>query len=156
MPFVNFYLDLYQDPIQNKKYIGVHISMTHPKTCVTVSYMLAARAYSPSFAERNEEEASWLIYDWELVIFDDFGIKEDYLLAASEDSGSDVKRAMDIHFETNILREWCISHLINRALVDAFGTCEGKNNSKNPEACAVFDALRNLIEGLNKSKQLKL
>jgi hypothetical protein len=42
------------------------------------------------------------------------------VLTGSGDSGSDVKRAMEVLLGT--LREWCVSHLINLALVDAFGT----------------------------------
>jgi hypothetical protein len=80
------------------------------------------RGYNPDYAERNSLQASDLLHTWTKGILLEFGIDiSTWVLTGSGDSGSDVKRAMDKLMEA--LREWCVSHLINLALVDAFGTC---------------------------------
>jgi hypothetical protein len=155
LPFLAFNLDLYQDPVQNLKYLAIRISWTNPKTNVLASYPLAMREYSQTFAERQVDCASKILYTWAKVVFLDFGIQEHELLAGSGDGGSDVKKAMDTYF-TMLLREWCLAHLLNRALIDAFGGSVDKTKSKNKEARKVIDACKKTIETLNKSTDLKL
>jgi hypothetical protein len=128
IPFLSFNLDLYQNSIQNTKYIALRISWDLRGS--QYSRNLAIREYNPSYHEREEEQASELLNKWTRAILGEFGI--DFfrdVLTGSGDSGSDVKRAMEVLLGT--LREWCVSHLINLALVDAFGTSVDLRKSKN-------------------------
>jgi hypothetical protein len=118
IPFLSFNLNLYQNSIQNKKYIALHISWDLRGT--QLSRNLAMREYNPSCHEREEEQASELSSKQTRAILRETGtVFFCNVLTGSGDSGSDVNRAMGVLLGT--LREWCISHFINLALVDAFG-----------------------------------
>jgi hypothetical protein len=52
--------------------------------------------------------------------------------------------------------EWCIAHLLNCALVEAFGICVDKKASKNPECRDILSLVKKVIEGLNKSMRKKV
>jgi hypothetical protein len=51
--------------------------------------------------------------------------------------------------------EWCVSHLIHRALADTFGTEIDGAKSKNREARSVITKCRSMVESVNKSDGLK-
>ena len=81
------------------------------------------------------------------MVLVEFNIDLDDILTSSTDSGSNIKRALDVVFKT--LREWCTSHLLNISLVDAFGTCVDK------KARAIFSRVRRFIELVNKPGMFK-
>jgi len=152
LPFMSLNLDLYQNSIQNKKYLCLRIS--YDFNGCQMSRNIAMREYSPSYLEREKEQASALLWKWVEAILLQFGINDATdILTGSGDSGSDVKRVMDVLMEA--FREWCVSHLINLALVDAFGTSVDKKNSKNVQSREVFDTCRKVMESVNKSTSLK-
>jgi hypothetical protein len=102
---------------------------------------------------RNELNCS-LLADWASGILLEFGINVGrHVLATTSDSGSDVKRALEKVL--GIYREWCVSHLIHRALVDAFGADIDGKKSKNKEARDVMTKCRSTVESVNKSDGLK-
>jgi hypothetical protein len=47
-----------------------------------------------------------------------FRITDDMVLPGAGDSGSDVRKVMQEHVGTHGLREWCISHMLNRCFID--------------------------------------
>ena len=61
------------------------------------------------------------------------------ILTTSDDSVSDVKKVQETYFLS--LREWCVSHLINAALVESFGTSEHKPMPKNLEARSFIEKM---------------
>ncbi len=75
------------------------------------------------------------------------------VLTSTSDSGSDVKRTLDILI--NAWWEWCISHLIHLALTKTFGTSIDPNNSKNVDASCFFQRIKKVIEAVNKSEYLQ-
>jgi len=75
------------------------------------------------------------------------------VLISTSDSGSDVKCTLDILI--NVWWEWCISHLIHLALMEAFSTLIDLNNSKNVDACCFFQRIKKVIEVVNKSEYLQ-
>lgn len=152
IPFVALNIDLYQHPRQNKKYLALRTTWTFAGAIE--SFNLAVRGYSPSFEERRQQQASDLLKDWTDAVLLEFGIdREKHVLSATSDSGSDVRRALDT--SASLLREWCLAHLMNLCLVDAFGMSLNPNKSKNPAARNIVTKVRSLIETVNKSGGLK-
>ncbi|KAH8933905.1 hypothetical protein BDL97_18G055500 [Sphagnum fallax] len=100
------------------------------------------------------EQLSTILHEWSLGILEEFGIKVMLdVLTSTSDSGSDVKRTLDILIDA--WREWCISHLIRLALMEAFGTSIDPNNSKNVDARCFFQRIKKVIEVVNKSEYLQ-
>jgi hypothetical protein len=88
-------------------------------------------------------------------ILEEFGVnpREDVLTSCT-DSGSDVKRALEVVFPTHC--EWCISHVLHLALADAFRSHIDPNKTKNGEVHELMNACRKVVETVNKSKLLKI
>jgi len=102
-----------------------------------------------------KERASDLLVDWMKLILNEFDIDaEDNVLTSCTDSGSDVKRALEVVFPT--IREWCVSHFLHLALADAFGSHVDPNKTKNSEVRDLLNSCRKVIETVNKSKLLKV
>lgn len=112
------------------------------------SYNLAVRHYRPSAPDGVNEQASNLLKSWASPIADEFGIDiENDMLTSSTDSGSDIKRAIEVVLKVH--SERCISHVCHLALVDSFGTTLDPSKSKNPDARQVTNSRRKIIETLN-------
>jgi hypothetical protein len=126
MPFICVNLDLYQDPRQNKKYMALRISWVDGVSAKLKSRLIGARHYNPTYREKNEQQASSLLAKWYKVVVGDFDITDDMVLGGSGDHGSDVKKVMEDHCGKHGCQEWCISHMVNVAFQEAFGTCNDK------------------------------
>ncbi len=146
-------LDLIQTEVQNKKLIGVKVTYIHHGAMV--SWNLAVRAYNPTAKQmEGEKKASELLMDWCKLILQEYNIHpEKHILTSCSDSGSDVKRALEVVFPTH--REWCVSHLTHLALADAFGSSVDPSKTKNADIRRVLNDCRKVIETVNKSKVLK-
>jgi hypothetical protein len=139
--------------VQNKKMIGVRVSYIHNGQMK--SWNLAVRAFSPTLEDlEGGKTASELIMRWCRVILHEYNISmEMQVLTSCTDSGSDVKRAMEVLLPT--MREWCISHLTHLVLADAFGSSVDPKKTKNSEVCHFITKCHKVIEKINKSKRLK-
>jgi hypothetical protein len=153
VPFLSVSLDLIQNAVQNKKLIGLRVSYTIGPSLT--SWNLAVHGYNPSEDEVTNERKSDLLVDWMKMILDEFDIDaEDNVLTSCTDSGSDVKRALEVVFPT--IREWCVSHFLHLALADAFGSHVDPNKTKNSEVCDLLNSCHKVIETVNKSKLLQV
>jgi hypothetical protein len=120
IPFLSVSLDLIQNAVQNKKLIGVRVSYIRGQDMK--SWNLAVRGYNPTEQEVREGKASALLINWLGYIMREYDIDpEVHVLTSCTDSGSDVKRALEVELPTH--REWCVSHLIHLALGDAVTVC---------------------------------
>jgi len=129
IPFLSVSLDLIQNAVQNKKLIGVRVSYIRGQDMK--SWNLAVRGYNPTEQEVREGKASALLINWLGYIMREYDIDPEVnVLTSCTDSGSDVKRALEVELPTH--REWCVSHLIHLALGDAFGSSvDPKKNQKH-------------------------
>jgi len=153
VPFLSVSLDLIQNAVQNKKLIGLRVSYAFGGSLV--SWNLAVRGYNPSAESVANIRASDLLVEWMKLILQEFHITaDDHVLTSCTDSGSDVKRALEVVFPT--IREWCVSHLLHLALADAFGSSVDPNKTKNSEVRDLMSSCRKVIETVNKSKLLKI
>jgi hypothetical protein len=127
MPFVCVNLDLYQDPRQNKKYMAIRISWVDTVAAKLLSRLIGACHYNPTYQERCASKASAILAKWyRSVMTEDYDITDDMVLGGTGDHGSDVKKVMREHCGTHGFQEWCISHMLNCAFQDSFGTCTDK------------------------------
>jgi len=118
--------------VQNKKMIGVRVSYIHNGQMK--SWNLAVRAFNPTLEEiEGGKTAPELIMRWCRVILHEYNI----IMEPCTDLGSDIKRAMEVMILT--MREWCISHLTNLALADAFGSLLDPKKSKNSDVCLIIN-----------------
>ncbi len=153
IPFLSVSLDLIQNAVQNKKLIGLRVSYAYGTSLR--SWNLACRGYNPTADQVAGDRASDLLVDWMKMILKEFQIEaEDDVLTSCTDSGSDVKRALEVVFPT--IREWCVSHLLHLALADAFGSHVDPKKTKNSEVRELMNSCRKVIETVNKSKLLKI
>jgi hypothetical protein len=153
IPFLSVSLDLIQNSVQNQKLIGVRVSYVNGQHMK--SWNLAVRRYNPTEQEVREGKASALLINWSGYILKEYDIDPDNnILTSCTDSGSDVKRALEVELPT--YREWCVSHLIHLALGDAFGSSVDPKKSKNTEIRDFINACRKVVESVNKSKLLKM
>ena len=153
IPFISISLDLIQNAVQNKKLIDVRVSYV----CggAITSWNLAVRGYNPTEELMKSGQASDLLVLWVKTILQEFEVDaEADVLTSCTDSGSDVKRALEVVFPTH--REWCVSHLIHLALADAFRSSVDPSKSKNTEVRELMNSCRKVIETVNKSKLLKI
>ena len=154
LAFLCLNLDLYQSKLSGDKYVGLRVSWSWAS--MLFSRNLSMRCYNPTFAERTDttQTATELLYNWSMGVLAEFGINEKTdILTGSGDGGSDVKRLMEK--EMIAKREWCVSHLLNLGMVDAFGTNIHNTQCKNREARVLFKLIRKMVETVNKSNALK-
>jgi hypothetical protein len=151
LPFASFNIDLYRNKFTKTKYFASRVSFTVSKQ--RHSFNLGIRAFNPTYLERVEIQASDLLVNWLGDVCATFGfdMAKD-IFTMSGDHGPDVSRAMDV--VTDGQAEWCIAHLLDRVLRDAFGSSIDPAKSKNPTARAVINLVRKTLETVNKSEAL--
>lgn len=153
IPFICFYVDLFTSKTSNQKYVAIRIGYMQ-RSGFLGGHNIAVRAYSPCADDLESQAASELLVKWCGAIAAEFEIDiHKDCLTSSSDSGPDVRRALDTLVP--VMREWCISHWMHRALMESFGTSIDKRQSKNLRARAVFDRLRKTVERINKSTHTK-
>ncbi|CAK9870825.1 unnamed protein product, partial [Sphagnum jensenii] len=119
-----------------------------------IGYNLAVRRFAPTTDERQAEQLSTILHEWSSGVLEEFGIKVMLdVLTSTSDSGSDVKRTLDILIDA--WWEWCISHQIHLAFTEAFGTSIDPNNNKNMDMRCFFQKIKKVMEAMNKSEYLQ-
>ena len=84
---------------------------------------------------------SILLADWAEDVFLEFGLSTDDFITATSDAGNDVKVMLESCL--GIQREWCIAHIINLALVEAF--------TKEPLARSLVNDMKRVVRHLKRS-----
>ena len=158
IPFIHLSVDVYKNALLNVSFLGIRISFVDPgfrslggEPSKTIrSFNLGVRAFTPNSEHRSEKQVSDLLFDWTRRTLRDYGLDTTDVLCATSDSGSDIKRVFEKKFK--VPREWCLPHLIHRAIQDAFGSSsKDKAKSKNQEAYQITKDMRRVIEFFNKS-----
>jgi len=151
--YLSLNLDLINSKMSNQKYLTLRMCF-NTSTRFNIGYNLAVRRFAPTTNERQAKQLSTILHEWSSGFLEEFGIKVMLdVLTSTSDSGSDVKRTLDILMDA--WWEWCISHLIHLALTKAFGTSIDPNNSKNVDAHYFFQKIKKVIETMNKSEYLQ-
>lgn len=149
VPFLHITADMYKNTLINYKFFGVRVSYIDFEAKDVKSFLLAVRVFNPSFASRTKNRSSDLMSQMTNNVLDKMDIDSSEILTATSDAGSDVKRLMKKCLEKPT--EWCLAHLLNCALVEAFGSNQNTKKCKNEEARLVSLAIRKVLEHVNKS-----
>jgi hypothetical protein len=146
--YLSLYLDLINSKMINQKYLALQVCFKM-STRFNIGYNLVIRRFAPTTNECQAKQLSTILHKWSLGILEEFSIKVMLdVLTSTSDSGSDVKRTLDILIDA--WWEWCISHLIHLALTEVFGTSIDPNNCKNVDMCCFFQRIKKVIEAMNK------
>jgi len=139
--------------MSNQKYLALRVCF-NTLTRFNIGYNLVVRRFAPTIDEHQAEQLFTILHEWSSGVFEEFGIKVMLdVLTSTSDLGSDVKYTLNILIDA--WWEWCISHLIHLALMEAFGTSIDPNNSKNVDACCFFQRIKKVIEVVNKFEYLQ-
>lgn len=149
VPFLHLSVDVYTSKLLNTKFLGISGSFTDVETRSVKRVNLGIRSFKPSSELREKNRISDIMHKWLLNSLTGLDLSEESILTTTSDGGSDVKRLLSKCVDRP--REWCIAHIINLCLVDAFGVSLHANKCKNPEAREVSAALRRVLEHVNKS-----
>jgi hypothetical protein len=150
--YLSLYLDLIKSKMSNQKYLALRVCF-NTLTRFNIGYNLVVRRFAPTTDEHQAEQLFTILHEWFSGVFEEFDIKVMLdVLTSTSDLGSDVKYTLDILIDA--WWEWCISHLIHLALMEAFGTSIDPNNSKSVDACCFFQRIKKVIEVVNKFEYL--
>lgn len=113
-----------------------------------MTQLLAVKKYIRG-NEVSDERAGECVRLWSGQVLEEWGFDWKDVLGAVTDSGSDVKFAFG--HTPGIFREWCIPHLLNRAIIEGFGLSLSPATSKNPQSRALCGDMKKDIEHMHKS-----
>lgn len=119
-------VDKWKCKTSNQNYIGIRIFFVNDEFQFN-SFLLSIRHFSPSEHDRysKKNNLAFLLLRWVLQVLGEFGIEEYHLFSATTDAGSDIKSM--ILNNLGIAWEWCIAHLINRAVIFSFNSSKLTN-----------------------------
>ncbi|CAB1110806.1 unnamed protein product [Ectocarpus sp. CCAP 1310/34] len=129
MRLLHLNLDLWVDKFSSLKYIGIRLFYVD-RTWVLRSRLIAVRQFNPTKELLEDNRLSALLQKYLESVLEEYGLDVSLLFSATSDAGSDVKRLCDVLLPG--LWEWCVCHMINCALVEAFGTHVNPAKSINP------------------------
>lgn len=102
-----------------RKFVGLRLYFMN-SDYVLQTFLLAVREFNPSFKMREGSEGlRTCMRVWAEGILSTFGLSFQNIFAATTDGAGDV-RILSIH-DIKAFWEWCPPHMINRALIHAFG-----------------------------------
>ncbi|KAI9906760.1 hypothetical protein PsorP6_004322 [Peronosclerospora sorghi] len=149
IPVVHLNLGLWTSKVSKEKYVGVRIYFIDIYWGLK-SYILAIKRFDPSSDLIKGNRLSDILQMWLRDILAEFGIRITNIAGSSSHGGSDVKRAMTSPDDSK-LWEWCIPHMKNPSVQDAFDTSLDPKKSNNAAARDLVSAVKSLIEHFNKS-----
>ncbi|CAB1104439.1 unnamed protein product [Ectocarpus sp. CCAP 1310/34] len=152
MRLLHHNLDLWVDKFSSLKYIGIRLFYAD-RTWVLRSRLIAVRQFNPTKELLEDNRLSALLQKYLESVLEEYGLDVSLLFSATSDAGSDVKRLCDVLLPG--LWEWCVCHMINCALVEAFGTHVDPAKSGNPGARKVITTVKKVVEHIRKSPRAK-
>jgi len=94
--YLSLYLDLINSKMSNQKYLTLRVCF-NTSTRFNIGYNLAIHWFAPTTDERQAEQLCTILHEWSSGLLEEFGIKVMLdVLTSTSDSGSDVKRTLDI------------------------------------------------------------
>lgn len=151
LPPFHLNVDLWTSHTSHDKYFGIRIFYINNKwECK--SELFAVRLFMPDVSLQTTRLSDVLHLLCKRVLAE-YGLSLTSIFSSTSDVGSDLKRIC-----TTILPfqwDWCIAHLCNCALVEAFGTTLDSTKSKNPTFRTFLKAVKKIIEHLHESTKMR-
>ncbi|CAM9895380.1 unnamed protein product [Scytosiphon promiscuus] len=153
MRLLHLNLDLWVDKFSSLKYIGIRLFYVDRQWQLK-SRLIAVRQFNPSQELLSDNRLSDLLELYLESVLEEYGLDTTLLFSATSDAGSDVKRLCKVLLPG--LWEWCVCHMINCSLVEAFGTHVDPAKSHNPAARKVVMTVKKVVEHIRKSPRAKV
>ena len=112
------------------------------------TFLLAVKQYKPDPTMAGERIGE-LVRVWAEQVLNEYGANWNVVAGAVTDSVSPVKFAFGNI--SGVLREDCISHMLNRATIDGFGMSRSPAKSKNTLARKGIVQVRKVAEHMDKA-----
>ena len=116
------------------------------------SHLLAIRIFRPADSLDGTQPSN-VPQLWCEAVLGEYKLRPVNVLSATSDSGYDVNRSRDKLLPSQW--DWCLSHMCNRALVEAFGTTMDPHKSKNKGFLDLLKAVKRIIEHIHKSHTMR-
>ncbi|CAM9957953.1 unnamed protein product [Phaeothamnion confervicola] len=145
-------LDLWTCKISGRKFCGVMVF--YIKDGVEHSRLLSVKLFDPPAEFCAANRLSGVLKVWFDQVLAEFGISTEDVYSSTMDSGSDVKRLFSVLVERPW--GWCIPHLCNCALKEAFGGKSGASACTNEASRDLWKVVKRTIEHINKSPAMKV
>lgn len=117
------------------------------------THLLAVKVFRPG-KDTSDQRSGEVIRTWAGQALHEFGLEWSDVLGAVTDSGSDVRFAFNEM--DGVFSEWCIPHLLYRAISETFEVSGTPSSSKTPAARDVINNLKKDMEHINKSDPSKV
>ena len=148
LPTFHLNVDLWTSKISGMKYLGIRLYFVDRHFNYS-SRLLAVKPFNPATEMRESAQLSDILFIWVKDVLLEYTLSPSDLLSATTDSGGDIQRLGNVVIGCKW--DWCLPHLLNCALVDAFGTSVDPARSKNREVRDVLMNAKRCIEYVNKS-----
>ncbi|CAN0352349.1 unnamed protein product, partial [Laminaria digitata] len=112
------------------------------------TFLLAVKQYKPN-PDLTGEQTGHLITLWAEQVLNEFHLDWSMVASAVTDGASHLKFALGNI--PGVVREWCIPHMLNRAIIDAFGLASSPGEPKNVPAREVMVRVREAAEQMKQS-----
>ncbi|KAI0560973.1 hypothetical protein FGB62_95g0103 [Gracilaria domingensis] len=152
IPFFHYNVDLWTSHMSREKFCGLGVYFIDTEWKMK-SFLLAVRQFNPSITLASSGQLSDILHLWVHKIFIEFDLDSKYLFSSTSDSGSDIRRLC-----SKLLPgywDWCLRHLLNCVLVDAFGTSLKSEGVRNTTCRGLLKDVKKIIEHLNKSSTMR-
>ena len=146
-------IDLWTSKMSGMKYVGIRLYFVN-RSFEYSSKLLAVKPFNPSTALRDSDRVSDILLIWVKDVLLEFNLSISDIFSATTDSGGDIKRLGSVLLGCKW--DWCVPHLLNCALVEAFGTSVDPAKSKNNACRVVLMRAKRTIEFVNKSDPAKI
>ena len=148
LPAFHLNVDLWTCKVSGGKFLGIR-SYFIDRNFNYNGRLLAVKPFNPSTAVRNSARVSDILFIWVKDVLHEFNLSPADFMSATTDSGGDIQRLGNVVMGCKW--DWCLSHLLNCALVEAFGTSVDPALSKNRDVRDIFARAKRSIEYVNKS-----
>ena len=148
LPAFHLNVDLWTCKVSGGKFLGIRAYFIDRNFNYN-GRLLAVKPFNPSTAVRSSARVSDILFIWVKDVLHEFNLSPADFMSATTDSGGDIQRLGNVVMGCKW--DWCLSHLLNCALVEAFGTSVDPALSKNRDVRDVFARAKRSIEYVNKS-----
>ena len=148
LPAFHLNVDLWTCKVSGGKFLGIRCYFIDRNFNYN-GRLLAVKPFNPSTAVRTSARVSDILFIWVKDVLFEFNLYPSDFMSATTDSGGDIARLGNVVMGCKW--DWCLSHLLNCALVESFGTSVDPALSKNREVRDVFARAKRSIEYVNKS-----
>ena len=148
IPMINLLVDEWYCKLLRQRFIGIRIRYV-TRDGSFVSLLLSVRHYRRVRAPSEVARASEILLEWTKRILQEFNISPSMIFSATTDAGPDV-RCMAETLLPNTQYDWCVCHLLAKAVQEACGMIKGQKTQL--EVKLIITSINAMIARIQNSK----